>query len=445
MGWLKRFFSRKDEPEEQAPVDISIELPKLNSWVDKRLGRQFSEIVPDIESGIGKIHDLSKELKSGLKDLEHEELRNPNVTDRERQLMEGNRVSYIQQHSLFINQIPYPESLDYRNASQFCESFEQSLLRLAKSTGKSHLIMSEFFFNNAKSINRTIKQMSDTVSAMKEKMQDYDIDLEKNDRLSRSVHELQAKVKHLKELDDELSLLNQKLANSKQMRGKIEKSIEQLKESDSFAEFRKFDSEKSGHWKTVKDVEDQLYSIFTQISLPLKKFERIAFDNADLIGRYLDNPSSALASDESLTIMSILSGLRSAVQDDKLSLKDGKEKDKYLERINSMTRDSLQSFRERYVAAKHEIKVIDDRMRNIRALQELNDLNYKREHVENQVQLLQEKIDKNTRTREKIDIPSLKKEVERAVSSTFNVDVTVLESAPTGDDLKKEVEDGDDS
>ncbi|MFC1723191.1 hypothetical protein ACFL0V_03555 [Nanoarchaeota archaeon] len=421
MKWLKKIFKKEPEPEPE-PEDISIELKKLNSWIDSRLTKSFKKILPDIQTNINELETLQTQLTNDLESLNQADLRNPNITDRERQLMEGNRLSYTQQHEIFMRNTEFPE-LDFKKVSAFCNLFEQLLLRLAKSTGKSHLIMNEFFRDNALKTNKTIKQMSQINSTIKETMQDYDIDPEQTALLSRSVTELESKVKHKKELTTNLEIQKKKLANSQSMKEKINSNIEHLKKGDSYSEFQKLEEKRDKDWETVKATESEVSQVFSPINRPMKKFERIAFDNAGLIKKYVDDAMSALAEDEQMKISSILSSLKSSIQDDKLKVKD---KDKALAKIGLISVDSLRQSRDKYLEAKHSIKDIGDRMKNIRALQELNDLNYKMDHVDNQIQLLEEKIEKNTKLLEKIDIMTLKVDVEKSLSQTFNYNIEIL-------------------
>ena len=129
MSWLRRIFKREQEEDDFIPEDITIELHKIGSWIEKRLDSSFEKIQPDIESSMESLEKLQDDLDEHLSKLGKEELHNPNITEREIHLMEGNRDSYIQHHTLFIQQSVVPEKLDYRNTSTFCENFEQLLLK----------------------------------------------------------------------------------------------------------------------------------------------------------------------------------------------------------------------------------------------------------------------------------------------------------------------------
>ncbi len=424
MKWLKKLLKREPkEPEEEE--EIQIELTRLDQWVEKKLTMGFSKIQASIKEDLKKIDELAERLKEELKELKEAGLRNDKITERERQIMEGNRESYIHQHKIFINKMDIPETLTYKNTSEFCEEFEQLLLQLAKSTGKSHLIMSEFFLKNSKQINKTIKAMSDINSGIKEQMQDYDIDLEANEQLKRLITELKAKTRRQKEIREETETLKTKLSNSRQMKQKIEKQISQLKESESYNEFQRLNSKKEEEWDKLKDAETEINNLFSAINRPMKKFKRIAFDDVNTIQAYLENPVSALTEDAEEKILRILKSLKQAVSENKLSLKE-KDLEKYKERIDSITKEKIEKTKDQYLRAKKEIKEIDQKIRNNRALQELNDLNYKMEHATNQVELLNDKLEKNQKDGEKINIGELKEKTEKKLERTFDKKIRII-------------------
>ncbi|MBW2997641.1 hypothetical protein KY349_04850, partial [Candidatus Woesearchaeota archaeon] len=129
-------------------------------------------------------------------------------------------------------------------------------------------------------------------------------------------------------------------------------------------------------------------------------------------------------SDERLEVLGVLEKMRSSIEQDRVELKD-KEKEKAMQRIMDITKEKLSEARTTYVEAKKSIKQIDDSMRHNRALQDLNELQYKIEHTDNQIKILQDKIEKAQKTKEKIDLEKLRAEVQKKIKESMGIEVTI--------------------
>ncbi|MBW2964273.1 hypothetical protein KY363_02330 [Candidatus Woesearchaeota archaeon] len=423
VGWFKRIFGLEpdDEGEPQVTSD-TVPLSELQKWIEERSESEFSKIQPQIEEKISALLDLRASLKEVLKDLSVAELHNPDIPEREKAIMEGNREAYIKQHKQFIAQVDISETAGCTEVAKFCRDFEDMLVALAKQTAKGHAIMNAFFANHASAVNKTIKTMGDTVSRMREMLEDGNVGVDYIDDVRKAVDALRAKKKLLEEMDQELSIYRQKLDNSVQMKDKIQKKVDELKQTDSYTEFQSGNAEREEHWKQAKQAETELDMMLSPISKAMKKYERVVVEDAALFSKYLDSPMKALEGDEGLKILPILSKMRAAIQEGSLELK---EPDKSVQRIEEITRSKLEAIREAHTEAKQNIKRIDDAMRSSGVLNELDDLKYKAEHVDNQIKILQDKIDRSEKTKEKIDLDILKQEAASKLLDAFNVEVNI--------------------
>ncbi|MBN1544502.1 hypothetical protein JW898_03505 [Candidatus Woesearchaeota archaeon] len=424
MGWLRRILKIEDSEEsaDEELQEASIDIDMLPEWIDRKSNEGFEKVKPGISEQFSRLFDEKKNLSANLEALRDAELHNPNISEREKQLMEGNRSAYISQHKQFINFLNISEDLTCRETAQFCRNFEELISKLAKSTAKGHAVMKEFFADHASRINKTVKLMSDSVSRVQEILEDGNVGVEMIGDVQKSVAELRSKRKLLAELDEELAVLKKKLANSNFLKDKLLKGKEELKQSEGYSEFKTANDEREELWKRLKQAEVELSSLFSPLQRAMRKFERMLAEGSDLFNDYMDSPLSAIAKDEHLRILDMLARMRSALEEGSLELKDS---DKAVQRAGDVTRERLSQLRDVCVSSKSSIKRIDDQMRNSRVLGELNDLQYKVEHTESQIKIIEDKIDKAQKTREKIDLVSLKVSVEEKIREAFGVEVTV--------------------
>jgi hypothetical protein len=424
MGWfdkiLKKASGEPEEPEE--PVEETVDLSKLAKWVDDKSNEGFNKVRPEIEELFLKLKREKKELLTNLDTLNDAELHNPNISEREKNLMEGNRQSYISQHKQFVNMAEFSEELTCKETSLFCKNFEDMLVKLAKSTARGHMVMNEFFADHANKINRKIRDMGDIVQKVKGLLEEGNVGIDEIDNVQKAVSELRGKNKLLTEIEEDLQIYDKKLANSHQLKEKIVKSIEKLKQTESYNKFKEADSEKEELQDKMKHTEDAVSALFSHIDKPMRKYERVIVEGADLFSKYMDNPMKALVSDENIAIIGILSKMKDAISESRLELKDP-EKAKL--RIGEIDKESLSRARTRYVDAKRSIKIIDEKVRNINVLQDMDDLKYKIEHTDNQIQILKDKIEQAKKTKEKIDLEKLREQVKEKIKEVFNIEVTI--------------------
>ena len=427
MGWFKRILGAGGAREEkiQLPKEVTVNVIRLDKWVDEQANLCFERIKPDIEDLFLQLAHEKKELIGKLEKLKIAELHNPDISERERQLMEGNRETYISQHRQFVNMTVFSDNSTFNETSLFCTNFEEMLIKLAKSTARGHMVMNEFFSNHSIDINRSIKQMSNIISKMQDAMTDGNLAINELDMVKKVVHELKSKYKLLSEVKEELEIFNKKLDNSNYLKNKLNKNIDQMKQTPDYIEFEKSDGNKNEHMHELKEAEEDIQHIFSLVDRPMRKYERMIAENAGLLNDYINNPMKTLADDENLVILDVLQKMRKAIEEDKLVLKD-KEKEKAVHRIAEITKDKLLSARSTYVEKKSLIRKIDVDLRNSRVMQDIDDVKYKIEHTDNQIHILRDKIDKAEKTKEKIDLELLKSVVQDKIKESLGIDITIL-------------------
>ena len=432
MGWFSKIFKQgSSEDAEEGSYDeelveqTNVELARLPDWIDARLNMQFAKIKPKIEEQFNILIEQKKELFSNLEELNIAELHNPNIPAREKQIMEGNRNAYIHQHKQFMNLLDVSADINYKEASLFCKNFEDLLSKLASSTAKGHYVMKEFFADHANRINRNVKAISEAVGKVQELLRENGAETEGVSDLQKKAAELKAKKKLLSECEYELDTARKKLANSEQLKKKLLGQIEQLKKTDNYAEFEAKDKEKQELSSRLKKTDEEISSLFSPLDRPMRKFDRMLAEDTDIFAKYLQDPVTGLLADEQLKILIIMEKMRKHVEDESLGLKD-KEKEKALQRITLVEREKLLEARKRHSETKQAVRKIDEDIRGNVALQELDGVQYKISHTENQIKILQDKMASLEKTKEKTNIDALKQELQDEIKQVMGVGVKII-------------------
>jgi len=98
-------FKEKEEIEE-------IKLEELEPWIDSWSKKAFEDANLKLVSIRQRITEEKNKLLESIQNLEKAELKNPNIPERAKQIMEGNRKTYILKLNSLLEEINLPEKLD---------------------------------------------------------------------------------------------------------------------------------------------------------------------------------------------------------------------------------------------------------------------------------------------------------------------------------------------
>ena len=355
MGWFKKILNLAGSGEEKTEEleQETVALSELAQWVETRSNQSFEDIRSDVDKQFSRLFEEKKALSKTLEELNTAKLQNPNILERAKQMMEGNRAAYISQHKQFLNNVQISDEPTCKETLQFCKHFEDLLVKLAKSTAKGHAVMKEFFANSASKINKKVKIMGDIVSRLQELLEDNNVGVEDQGNVTGVVSELESKKKLLSELKQDAEVLNKKLSNSTFMKDKLLKKMEQLKQTPEYTEYANAKQSRERLRETIKQTGEKVNSMFSPLDRPMRKYERMIVQNADVFTKYLDDPASALAGDEKLVILDILQNMCNALEQGSLELKD---KEKVKQKLEAIYKEKLTDLRLQYVESKKSLK-----------------------------------------------------------------------------------------
>ena len=126
MGFFSRFFKKENKDEPVYPVE-DVKLSGLSEWFVKRTSSRFKGMEKDLSHSLDAVKKQSEDLKKYLESLKEAELMNKDIPEKERQVMEGNRSSYLQQTGIFLSQLNFPEVVNYRTALDFTDNMPLGL------------------------------------------------------------------------------------------------------------------------------------------------------------------------------------------------------------------------------------------------------------------------------------------------------------------------------
>ena len=409
LSFIRKLFKKKEEKK------LSFDM--LGPWFNEKSGSYYSEFNKIREEINSKINELVEKTNESIEKLKIAKLQNPNISVREKQFMEGNREAYINRARLFI-EIKLPEKIE--EIDNFYSSFEDQFNNFEKSTMKPYQILQHFFEHETNSILYNIKKIEALSKELKE--------LTKNEKISRinSINKRIDDIKNKKKLKEGLkNKISKKEQEEKSLKEEIkddEDNINKLKKSKEFVNYNNKTDELRKIKEKIKEKESSLINDFSVLEKAMKKFARIAFEDEDLINKYIGNPVSALLSDNELRIISIFEKLKDNIVKDKVELKD-KKKEKSLKAINKLDKEFFESFLLEYN------KLVDIKNKLVKEINESNARKIFYE-LENKIVNDKENLDKIKKeieeTKKEIDKSNIKEMKKNDIREVSGEDVVIV-------------------
>lgn len=411
LGLIKKFFSKQEIAEEK------IGLNELNSWLDEKTKPIISDLNSNISQIINKINDEKEKAAENIKKLEDARLQNPNIPERAKTIMEGNRSAFIKKISFFFNNIDL-EFDDYDELIKKCKGIENEINAFGKATARSYQVLNEFFARevesmamNVKNVEGCSKEIINLVNTGK---------ITSVDKIKDDVADINNKIKlknaYLKALDN----ANIDFKNNKNKKLEIENKISQIKSSRGYGDYEKLLEEGKNAELKLNNVENALFHDFSVLEKALKKYAKIAFENEKLILKYLSNPIIALVMDNDFKISKILDSLKNAIEGNKLDL-DEKKGRKALEKINELDSVYFTKIKDDFKNLKERLNALEQDIMNNNSKNELESKNNELKKINQNIEDVNNRIVNINHELGKIDIEKLKENLQKEVSDLINV------------------------
>ncbi len=414
---IKRLLGKEDEQKELQKEESSVN--SLPQWLSKK----SNNISNKIEVKLGPIkYRITNEIdlaRDNLNKLASAELRNPNISLKELQFMKGNREAYMKRAGIFLDRLKLPETP--KDILLFVKDFDKELDSFGKSIARPYHILQDFFGHESREVALNIKNIDSAVKELNALI--ICSGLDRVGKLESDINSLLSSINQKKELISSINSVEDGISALIKDKESSEQELRIITESKEFAGLQKLKEEKNKIIKEFNEHKKELIHSFAILERSLKKFHRIAFENQDLIGEYLDNPVGALEQDKELKILEILDKVRSSVGNDKLDLKDRK-KDKTIEEIAKLTKEFFVSFKDKYDGIKSKLNSLSRSIDASDIEQHIEDINSKLEKAVMQIESKKRSLENSKEELKKINLEKTKSDIEKEAKH-LNVDLKI--------------------
>ena len=414
LNFIRRLFS---EPKKE---QHDVKLSELRDWFNKNTKQIFDELNKEIKYTKENIASQINKTKEDLKKLENATLPNPNITMREKQFMYGNRDSYIRSVNVILNSINMED--DHDSLLTFADFFSQKMDQFARSTARAYHILQEFLGNESKEIAMDIKNLDNSIKGLKQKIISKNID--KVLKLKKEIEDIDKKKFHKIELNKELKQQTKQQEGFNNQKNELEKRIKVIQSSEEHNQYRALSELKRKYADKLEEFEKRMGHSFSTIDSALKKYERIAFRDFDLIADYRKDPIRTLIKDTQFKIIEMLDQMRKGIISGTLELKDSK-KERTLKEIEKLTKEYFEEFLEGIGELKNKIEETNAQIESNKSPKELENLkeqlakmSYDLDRTKSHVVHLNDEIDK-------LDFDKIKKKTEEEIKDLLEVEISI--------------------
>jgi hypothetical protein len=411
FSFLKQVFSDKTTPQ----VEIIVPFSAVDDWIESNTKTILKESREKASEAYNQILQKKSEILEYIEVLKNAQLANPNIDARMKQFMTGNRENYIQQISLFLNNLP-------QLTDDFYLKFQNSLQELAAKTEKSYRILQEFFADESKRIAFVLRDMDELSKRIKSI---------KTSGSMQNVSQIKSKIKELNNLfklkDDMMTKIESYDESIQQDKVKIENMqiiANEKKNSPEFKSFNELIARRDALSAKMKFLDSEVSELFSPVKRSLMKFRRINIlkEHEAIIDNYYGAPLIGLVDDVNLEILHILQDIVKKTQI--LNLGQDEET-KVIERAAHITKEMLEEYRKQYRDIKSQLVEIKDNIQQNPILEEVEKIQNDIASLSSTVQRMEHELEEEESKIAGLAIESKITELQNFVNSSLGSNISI--------------------
>ena len=234
---------------------------------------------------------------------------------------------------------------------------------------------------------------------------------ERFDEIRKENHHIKSKIALKEHLKSEIIMFEKEKKELASKKEESDKKNEEFRNSMEFEEFQEMEKEKTNAIHALKEHSHIIAQSFSSIEKALKKFSRVAFEDAGIIESYSISPLEALADDKELKIVKILEKLQRQLIDNNLDI-DEKRREKSLNEIKKLDESFFIVFLHKQKELNDRLEKIEGRIMESRIKEKGKEIEHKSNELSHKLNILNCRLESEKKEIDKIDIESMKKELQ---------------------------------
>ena len=410
ISFIKKLFKKREK--------IGLPLEKLEEWFNQKTESSYENISNKLNQTKQNIEKEVSKTKEKIQNLENANLKNDNITIKERQFMEGNRSFYIKRINLFLDSVKIPEE----NINEFIEKIHEETNTLGKSTLKAYQTLQHFFGHETYAIAQNIKTIDNYLKELKELLSDKKI--KDTNKIKTNIKSLKENIEKGKQLKNEIEKTENKIDELEKEKKNILSEISNKEQSHEYKEYHRLKVEEYKINEQLNELKDEILHYFSALEHALKKHMKLNPEDEQFLTKYIEDPIKSLVDDYKLNIKKVLEKLEENIHTKKIELKD-KKKEKTLQIINKISEAKLASFLTEYNNLMVELRNLSERINTHTIIDEIEDIKIKLKNKKQNIEDIKNKVEQLNEQASKIDINLIKKQLKEKINELLDIDLEI--------------------
>lgn len=210
-----------------------------------------------------------------------------------------------------------------------------------------------------------------------------------------------------------------------QQLNELNHQLQELQQSKEYEDQTNITQQQEELNEQITQTKHTIYHSFAVIEAALKKYERVAYENAQLIKNFLKDPVQALLTDKEFKINAVLDKLKENIESGSVELKDSKRK-RILEELATINQDFFSSFINKYNALEKNLREIKEQLKKFTVNKEIAKIQAQLDQINEKQLTLKAQIQADETQLNSIDIKKMIKEIEAKIQNVLKIDVTLI-------------------
>ena len=403
FNFLKKLLN--EESEEKVTEEIKFE--NFEKWVDSKIEAEKKRISEKINEIKARTSEEKEKTFVNVSNLENAESKNKEIPDRAKQIMEGNRATFVARVNDLLNKIEIRGDDDFLD---FPYKFDMLMNDFAQGAAKSHNVLSEFFPEETAAVSESVRVLDRHVKELKkfvEKSKIWNFEYAK-----KEFQDVNMKMKRKTDIGNDLEGFNKILEEDNLLLKESEIELESLKNSQEYKNYLELNDEQTKTREILSGFEKELASSFSTVESALKKYEKLSENKK--VREYLKNPVMALIMDSDLEIAGLIESIKKVLERNELNLKENK-KERAIAIFGKLNKEFFERILKGLRENKNRLSEISSEIEKIEIAKEIEILIKKIDSDKLEILEKEEKIKKMQSERDKIDFDLLKEDFAKSL------------------------------
>lgn len=408
FDFIKKLFSQKEK--------IGLLFVNLENWFNKKTAFFYEDVKNKIEKIKENLENEIAKTKENIKKLENTELKNKDISVKEKQFMEGNMSFYAKRVNIFIDSIKISD--DVTEIMRINNEIEA----LGKSTFKAYQILQNFFGDETYAVSQNIKKIEDYFKELKSLLENKKI--KESDEIKALIKSLKNDIMKEKEERIRVKTVKNKIMSFVAEKKNMIMQISRKEQSNEFKEYHKLKVDEYKANEEINELKQVIVSYFSALERALKKHSKLSPEDEELVNKYMLDPLDTLIRDIDFKILEILEKVKEGVISGSIDLKD-KKKEKTLQIIGEIDSAKLTSFLDENSELNQKLNDLDEKTSKYTLIDEIEDEKVRLKGKEKEIENENEKIKGIKNNISNMDIGSIKKDLNKKIDELLDIELNI--------------------